>query len=259
MSVDPTHVVSRDLFMRNSLPYHEVRRPFIIGSAEKRWKPTLAHMFCRLLQDNGHLKRVYSQNIDGLDFDVGIPPGKVVCVHGSIRQCVCEACNRDPYDGDFGGYVREMAMSIRDIYGMDSSAPSKSAPIVCRKCGAPSVKPSTTLYGSNLPTDFFDAVEEDFTDQADTALLFAMGSSLTVYPAAALPSRVPNTCRRVLVNREEAGDFDFVSRDFWMKGDCDEVILKLICELGWLQQLVRLKDQLCEASTQILNDLLKTK
>lgn len=257
MAVDATHVLSRDLFTRNSLPYHEVRRPFIIGSAEKRWKPTLAHMFCRLLHDNGHLKRVYSQNIDGLDFDVGLPEEKIVCMHGSIRQCVCEACYCDPYDGDFATYVRDVRGHIRDIYGIDRSAPAVSSPIVCRKCGSPSVKPSTTLFGSSLPAAFYESILDDFHEHSDVALLFATGSSLTVYPAATLPDKVPEKCHRVLVNREHAGSFDFEKRDFWMKGNCDDVLLSLISELGWLRQLEHLSEHLCTASKQLVRNLLE--
>jgi NAD-dependent SIR2 family protein deacetylase len=41
MRSDPTQVVSIDVFAENQLPYLELRRPFILGVAEKRWKPTV--------------------------------------------------------------------------------------------------------------------------------------------------------------------------------------------------------------------------
>lgn len=47
MTADPTAVVSWDLFRHNPLPYLEVRRPFILGVAEQRWKATLSHWFVR--------------------------------------------------------------------------------------------------------------------------------------------------------------------------------------------------------------------
>ena len=83
MEMDPTAVVSYELFRRNQFPYMEVRRPFIVGTGEKEWRPTLAHFFLRLLHDKGLLRRVYTQNIDGLDFHVGLPEDIVVPVHGS--------------------------------------------------------------------------------------------------------------------------------------------------------------------------------
>ena len=91
MSLDPTFVVSWDVFQKNrflistfsafqfskffensffvkSLPYLEVRRPFILGISEQQWKASPTHWFLRLLDDKGLLRRVYTQNIDGLDY-----------------------------------------------------------------------------------------------------------------------------------------------------------------------------------------------
>ena len=45
---NPTGVVSWGLFRENTFPYLEVRRPFILGIAEQRWKPTVAHFFARV-------------------------------------------------------------------------------------------------------------------------------------------------------------------------------------------------------------------
>ena len=63
----PSHVVSWELFQHNQLPYLELRRPFILGTMEAEWRPTVAHFFMRVCADKGLLRRVYTQNIDGLD------------------------------------------------------------------------------------------------------------------------------------------------------------------------------------------------
>ena len=42
MKADPTHVVSKDLFTRNQLPYLEMRRPLIL---DNKLKPTVSHFF----------------------------------------------------------------------------------------------------------------------------------------------------------------------------------------------------------------------
>jgi NAD-dependent SIR2 family protein deacetylase len=78
MVEDPTWVVNKELFMRNSLPYLEVRRPFIIGTAKRQWRPSLSHMFLRVCYDKGLLHRVYTQNIDGLDFATGVPTDRII-------------------------------------------------------------------------------------------------------------------------------------------------------------------------------------
>ena len=72
MKYDPTTVISWELFRVNPLPYMEVRRPFILGTAESRWKLTVAHLFPRLLADKGLLHHVFTQNIDGLDYQSGV-------------------------------------------------------------------------------------------------------------------------------------------------------------------------------------------
>jgi len=92
LSSDPTLVVSKVLFSYNQFPYLEVRRPFIIGSYEKKWKATLAHYFIKVLDDKGILTRLYTQNIDGLDYQVGISSDKIIPVHGSINEASCEFC-----------------------------------------------------------------------------------------------------------------------------------------------------------------------
>ena len=72
------------MFMQNAYPYLEVRRPFILGTAKQQWKATLSHHFFELLHEQGKLTRLYTQNIDGLDFQTQIPNDKIVPVHGSI-------------------------------------------------------------------------------------------------------------------------------------------------------------------------------
>ena len=67
MASNPSHAASWDLFQHNQLPYLELRRPFILGSAEAQWRPTVAHFFVRVCADRGLLQRLYTQNIDGLD------------------------------------------------------------------------------------------------------------------------------------------------------------------------------------------------
>ena len=61
MRSNPTAVVDIDLFSQNPFPYLEVRRPFILGTQLKKWKPTLGHFFIKVLADKGKLRRLYSQ------------------------------------------------------------------------------------------------------------------------------------------------------------------------------------------------------
>ena len=92
LAADPTMVVDIQMFKKNQFPYLEVRRPFILGTYENQWKPSLAHFFVKVLEDKGLLTRFYTQNIDGLHYHTGISHSKIVPVHGSIAKSSCEFC-----------------------------------------------------------------------------------------------------------------------------------------------------------------------
>jgi NAD-dependent SIR2 family protein deacetylase len=49
-------------------------------------EPTSGHKFCKYLYDKGWLRRVYTQNIDGLHQKVGLPEEFVIEYHGSVHK-----------------------------------------------------------------------------------------------------------------------------------------------------------------------------
>ena len=167
MASDPTAVVSWELFQRNPLPYLELRRPFMIrvlgdrAADAQAYAPTLAHFFMRLCHDKGLLRRVYTQNIDGLDYKTGIPADKMIAVHGSLGRVECERCGAPYPSVDF---VAALKTNIKDIYGLDPDAPAESRGIPCGACGAAAVKPATVLYGRALPREFFRHKDTDLAD-----------------------------------------------------------------------------------------------
>eukprot|EP00960_Hanusia_phi_P059728 764271-Hanusia_phi.AAC.5 len=186
MRADPTAVVSWEIFSRNQLPYLELRRPFMLGVLEKEdksksaYKPTLGHFFFRVCHDKGLLGRLYTQNIDGLDYKTGIPNDKIVSVHGTLGRVECEGC-KAPYPSE--KFCSEVRQKIRDIYNIDPLAPKESTAIVCESCKRPLVKPATVLYGRNLPAEFWEKKDEDMRD---LDVLIVAGTSLAVQPAASL-------------------------------------------------------------------------
>eukprot|EP01127_Copromyxa_protea_P003938 TRINITY_DN1369_c0_g1_i1.p1 TRINITY_DN1369_c0_g1~~TRINITY_DN1369_c0_g1_i1.p1 ORF type:complete len:325 (+),score=63.56 TRINITY_DN1369_c0_g1_i1:31-975(+) len=185
MKVDPTNVVSWRIFRNNQFPYLEVRRPFILGLSERKWLATLSHWFIQVCHDKGLLVRLYTQNIDGLDYQTNIPSDFIVGVHGSLGQIGCEFCGADC---DVHEFQEKVKKNIKDIYGCDAQAPKESTPIFCESCGKPGLKPKTVLYGRRLPPAYFESVEKDFPDHVD--LLMIAGTSLTVGPANGLVNQV---------------------------------------------------------------------
>ena len=296
ISMDPSYSLDQHLFMENPLPCLEVNREFVLGVQERRWKATLAHRFVEMLRsqtncnnatsgtnekssDNEHaddprqeqqqqqqnepkLVRLYTQNIDGLeDQCIGMDPHRRrIAVHGSMDEAQCATCGAKM---DFDVFCSKLKRQIKDITGRDPTAPTESTPIKCQSCDHPTVKPSIVLFRSPLPPVFFESVPRDVED---IDLLIVIGTSLAVAPANSLVWRVPKSSMRVLINREPAGrmlgmDYESHDRDFFAQGDCEDVVLDLMDELGWIDNLRPLLDNnsLPESSAQRLRKRLTDK
>ena len=254
--MDPTIALNQQLFLQNPLPCLEVNRPFILGTRKREWKATLAHRFVELLHSKtGKLTRLYQQNIDGLEGQLSqLPRDKVVMVHGSMDQAECAMCGNT---SDFERFCDRVQESIKDITGQDSTAPLQSKAIDCDICGYDSMKPSIVLFRSALPREFFEKAQRDLPD---VDMLIVIGTSLEVAPANSLVFRVPKTALRMMVNREPVGfrlgiDYnDDAKRDYFARGNCEDVLLELMNELGWADDLRPLVENgmLPESSTQLL-------
>lgn len=78
-----------DLFSREFVEEHNVYDHPIYKDRIKvieNAKPTLSHKFCKFLYNKGWLRRVYTQNIDGLHQKAGLPEELVVEYHGSLLK-----------------------------------------------------------------------------------------------------------------------------------------------------------------------------
>ena len=253
LSYEPTGVVDIRLFRQNQFPYLEVRRPFILGTAERTWKPTLAHVFSQLLSDKNLLRRVYTQNIDGLDHQLELDNKFIVNVHGSLGAVQCEVCKAD-YNKET--FLAEVRAKIRNIYD-PTDGPAVSENIYCNKCGRATVKPATVLFGTALPKAYYKCVKEDFPQNVD--LLIVAGTSLTVSPACHLVNEVNATVPRVVINSDRVGEhlglFLDNERDVFLGMDIDEGFLLLTEELGWTEDLFHYRYLMCDKSAAAIGKL----
>lgn len=259
LRADPSFIAHIDLFRANPLPLLEVKRDFIRGVAAGRWLPTAGHHLLALLQRAGKLKRVFTQNIDGLHRVAGVDPGRLTEVHGTMSAARCSGCGA-PMDMDT--FAKEVSRRVRDIHAADSrdsSAPAESTAggVPCPKeCGEGSVKPAVVLFGQPIA----DSFSGDCAGDLPTAdLLLVMGTSLTVPPVDTVPKLVGSKCMRVVVNGTRVGDrlgmvFDApeARRDLLLKGNIDDVVVDLAGRLGWLDELGKRTETMAPNSAAVV-------
>ena len=78
----PSNLFSRSFVEKYNVYDHPIYKEKI--RLIEQAKPTPTHIFCKHLYDKGWLKRVYTQNIDGLHQKAGLPDDLVVEYHGSL-------------------------------------------------------------------------------------------------------------------------------------------------------------------------------
>jgi NAD-dependent histone deacetylase SIR2 len=179
------------------------------------------------LQSKGLLNIIYTQNIDALELKAKVNREKMVFAHGHVSSAHCSDCQK-PHDIDkFNENVKTGTL----YYCED---------LTCNK----PVKPSVVLYGENLPKEVTENFKVNLilNIQAlqDSDLVFIMGTSLNVMPFSYFPHQLDKKCQRVLVNMEKVGHGfkfdDLSSNDYFIPGYTDEIILKLITDLGWKEE-----------------------
>ena len=114
----------------------------------------------------------------------------------------------------------------------------------CDKCDA-YIKPKCVFYGESLSMGFY----MKFFSIKWADLAFIIGTSLKVYPFAALPDSLPAGAWKVLINQEEVGSFDFdneMKKDLFIEGNCDDAIQKLVDDCGWTEEFKAFCDQKLE-------------
>ncbi len=119
-------------------------------------KPNKAHKKLAQLEQEGKVKAVITQNIDGLHQAAGSK--EVLELHGSVHRNYCEKCHK--------------------FYPVEYVVKAKGVPIC--ECGG-TVKPDVVLYEEGLDNDTMQRAV-DYIRKAD--VLIIGGTSLAVYPAA---------------------------------------------------------------------------
>ncbi len=161
------------------------RRRFAMEDIFKAAEPNRGHRAVDALVRRGKVAAVITQNIDGLHEASGIPPEKVIELHGNTTYATCLDC----------GQRHEIA-DLRAVFERDGAVPP------CDKCLG-HVKTATVSFGQAMPVLAMQRAEQE-TLAAD--LFIVLGSSLVVYPAAGFPELAKrNGAALVIINREPTG------------------------------------------------------
>ncbi|KAK5280271.1 Sir2 histone deacetylase Hst2, partial [Cryomyces antarcticus] len=93
-------------FRQNPRPFYTLAHELYPG----KYRPTITHCFIRLLHDKGLLLKLFTQNIDCLEREAGVPDDKIVEAHGSFARQSCIEC-KTPYPDDLiRKHIDEMAI-----------------------------------------------------------------------------------------------------------------------------------------------------
>lgn len=229
----PEAVFDSSYFAQNPLPFYSLVRDIF----PEQLRPTLTHRFLTLLHQKGYLRRIYTQNIDGLEGIAGVPDDKIVEAHGSFRRAYCVQCKSD-YD---------LPWLKAEIFRPEGNGGVPK----CERCRTGVVRPDVVLFGESLPGRFWSLIDQDF-GKCDLLLVF--GTSLTVSPFNTLVMK-PKNCSRVYINRTKPGASGFLgwvlglnrsiqfegTRDLVVMDDCDDTVQRIVTQGNWQEDMDRIE------------------
>ncbi len=145
-------------------------------------EPNVGHHALVELDRRGGLDTLVTQNVDGLHLMAGTDPGRIVEVHGTVRRSMCLGC----------GEQNDIEVVLERVRSGDED-PRCTRPA----CGG-LLKRATVSFGQALFPGDMERVDE-VARRCD--LLLAVGSTLSVYPVAAMvPVAVRHGAAVVVVN-----------------------------------------------------------
>jgi NAD-dependent deacetylase len=150
-------------------------------------RPNAGHLALVDLERQGRLRALVTQNIDGLHQLAGNAPDLVAEVHGTIWRVHCWSCGRE-------GPMRPVLDRVR------AGDPDPH----CQVCGG-ILKSATISFGQALDPEVLAGAGAAATD---CDLLLAVGSTLTVHPAAGLVPRAYRAGASVVIINAQDTPYD---------------------------------------------------
>jgi len=165
------------------------RRKITSSDVMDQATPNDGHNALKTLYERGKLKRVVTQNVDGLHQASGVPAEHVIELHGNATYAACLSCKK-----------RCELEPIVTAFRERDELP------VC-DCGG-IIKTATISFGQSMPEQEMLAAE-DWARKAD--LLLVLGTSLVVYPAAMLPGLTKQAGGRLAILNRDPTAYDSIA------------------------------------------------
>ena len=169
----PETILSHTFYETHTEEFYQFYRAKMLAPDAR---PNAAHYKLAQWEQEGRLKAVITQNIDGLHQKAG--SREVLELHGSVLRNHCLRCGK--------------------FYGVEAVAESTGIPRCT--CGGV-IKPDVVLYEESLDEQVMEKAL-DYIAGAD--VLIIGGTSLVVYPAAGLV-RYYRGNKLVVINRDDTG------------------------------------------------------
>lgn len=177
-----------------------------LDSPAWRAEPNDGHRALVDLERRGKLHTLITQNVDGLHHKAGTSPELVVEIHGNVREVGCLSCG-------------ERAPMER---ALDRVRAGEEDP-ECRTCGG-ILKSTTISFGQGL-------VAEDLMRAEQAArscdLMFAIGTTLGVYPVAGVVPTAKQSGARVIIMNAEPTEMDGIA-DALVRGSISALLPRIL-------------------------------
>ncbi|MEU6713334.1 Sir2 family NAD-dependent protein deacetylase [Nonomuraea sp. NPDC046802] len=150
-------------------------------------RPNAAHRALADLERAGLLRALITQNIDELHQRAGSSPEKVIELHGTVHRVECLSCD----------LITPMPEVLTRVAAGEADPP-------CPRCGGIQ-KANTISFGQNLKPEVLDAAVRA---ACSCEVFVAVGTSLTVHPAAGLCGQALDSGARLVIVNAEPTPYD---------------------------------------------------
>lgn len=180
--------------------------------------PNPGHLALVSLEERGALSLLVTQNTDGLHLAAGHDPAKVVEIHGSGTRTRCVSCDHTLATAEVAARVHagEADPRCRELSG--------EVP-----CGG-ILKRTTILFGESLVAE---DLERSLSAARSCDLLLAVGSTLSVWPAAGLVPTAATAGATIVIVNGDPTDQDRLA-DVIVRGPISEILPAVTSPAGKL-------------------------